>query len=142
MDILDVIKDNIKEESYAMRIKIILPTIIALIGIGILTGCMEIKSTQINVLATIDLHGAIPYNMVEYIKKERENDSNISLVVDAGDFFDGYGGGARDKYFDDRRDKSQTEIVALENKYVEFTLANDMDEVGYKWRNIFNNKKG
>ena len=113
-----------------MRIKKILPMIIVLLSIGILTGCTETKSTQINVLATTDLHGSVPYNMAEHIKKERENGSNISLV-DAGDFFDSDSGGAMDKYFSDRRSKKQTEIVTFENKYVEFPLANDMKEVGY-----------
>ena len=113
-----------------MRIKKILPMIIVLLSIGILTGCTETKSTQINVLATTDLHGSVPYNMAEHIKKERENGSNISLV-DAGDFFDSDSGGAMDKYFSDRRSKKQTEIVTFENKYVEFPLANDMNEVGY-----------
>lgn len=115
-----------------MRIKKILPMIIVSLSIGILTGCTETKtkSTQINVLATTDLHGAVPYNMAEHIKKERENDPNISLV-DAGDFFDSDRGGAMDKYFSDRRSKKQTEIVTFENKYVEFPLANDMNEVGY-----------
>ena len=113
-----------------MKIKRILPIIIASLSIGMLIGCTDTKSTQVNLLATTDLHGLVPYNMAEYIKKERENDSNISLV-DAGDFFDSDGDGAMDKYFDDRRDKSETEIVAFENKYVEFPLANDMREVGY-----------
>ena len=115
-----------------MRIKKILPIIAVSLSIGILTGCTETKtkSTQINVLATTDLHGSVPYNMAEYIKKERENDPNISLV-DAGDFFDSDSGGAMDKYFSDRRSKTETEIVTFENKYVEFPLANDMNEVGY-----------
>ena len=45
--------------------------IIVSLSIGILTGCTETKtkSTQINVLATTDLHGSVPYNMAEYIKK-------------------------------------------------------------------------
>ncbi|MEG1059529.1 MAG: metallophosphoesterase [Clostridia bacterium] len=113
-----------------MGIKRILPVIIVLLLIGILAGWTETKSTQISVLATTDLHGAVPYNMAEYIKKERENDPNISLV-DAGDFLDSDQGGAMDKYFTDRRSKKQTEIIEFGNKYVEFPLANDMNEVGY-----------
>ena len=101
--------------------------IIVSLSIGILTGCTETKSTQINVLATTDLYGAVPYNMAEHIRKERENDPNISLV-DAGDFFDmDRVGGAMDKYFSDRISKKQAEIVTFENKYVEFPLAKDMN---------------
>ena len=114
-----------------MGIKRILPVIIVLLLIGILAGWTETKSTQISVFATTDLHGAVPYNMVEYIKKERENDTNISLV-DAGDFLDmDRVGGAMDKYFQDKLSKKQTEIVEFGNEYVEFPLANDMKEVGY-----------
>ncbi|MEG2985735.1 MAG: metallophosphoesterase, partial [Peptostreptococcaceae bacterium] len=114
-----------------MGIKRILPVIIVLLLIGILAGWTETKSTQISVLATTDLHGAVPYNMAEYIKKERENDPNISLV-DAGDFLDmDRVGGAMDKYFQDKLSKKQTEIVEFGNEYVEFPLANDMKEVGY-----------
>ena len=50
-----------------------------------ISGCSNTKTTKINVLATTDLHGLVPYNMTEYINKEREKDSNITLV-DAGDF--------------------------------------------------------
>lgn len=113
-----------------MRIKKVLSVLISLSTIFILNGCTSSKRTQINVLATTDLHGAVPYNMAEHIKKERENDPNISLV-DAGDFFDGDGGGAMDKYFDDRVNKENTKLIKLEDKYVEFPLANDMKEVGY-----------
>ncbi|MEG2787001.1 MAG: metallophosphoesterase [Romboutsia sp.] len=114
-----------------MGIKRILPVIIVLLLIGILAGWTETKSTQISVFATTDLHGAVPYNMAEYIKKERENDTNISLV-DAGDFLDmDRVGGAMDKYFQDKLSKKQTEIVEFGNEYVEFPLANDMKEVGY-----------
>lgn len=113
-----------------MGIKRILPIIIVSLVIVVLAGWTETKNTQISVLATTDLHGAVPYNMAEYIKKERENDPNISLV-DAGDFFDSDSDGAMDKYFHDRRSKEEAEIVAFENKYVEFPLANDMKAVGY-----------
>ena len=57
-----------------MRIKKILPMIIVSLSIGILTGCTETKtkSTQINVLATTDLHGSVPYNMAQHIKKKEK----------------------------------------------------------------------
>ncbi|MGL6106694.1 metallophosphoesterase [Romboutsia sp.] len=93
-------------------------------------GYSDSKTTQVNVLATTDLHGQVPYNLSQYVKEEREKDKNITLV-DAGDFFDSDGYGPMDKYFYDRLDKKELEIIELENKYVEFPLASDMNEVGY-----------
>lgn len=45
------------------------------------------KQTEINVLATTDLHSLVPESMVHYVNKERKKDKNLT-VVDAGDFFD------------------------------------------------------
>ena len=91
-----------------------------------ISGCSNTKTTKINVLATTDLHGLVPYNMTEYINKEREKDSNITLV-DAGDFFDNDMYGQMNKYFEQRSKYAENG----EEKYIEFPLANDMKEVGY-----------
>lgn len=69
-----------------MKIKfIIVASIIFLIVL--LTGCQSTKDTEINVLATSDLHSIIPDNLVSYVEEERKYDENL-LMVDAGDFFD------------------------------------------------------
>ena len=91
-----------------------------------ISGCSNTKTTKINVLATTDLHGLVPYNMTEYINKEREKDSNITLV-DAGDFFDNDMYGQMNKYIEQRSKYAENG----EEKYIEFPLANDMKEVGY-----------
>lgn len=116
-----------------MKIKKII-TLTGLVLISLIPiGCSESKSTKINVLATTDLHGSVPYNMVEYIKKERKEDENLTLV-DAGDFMDSDGGGHMDKYSKERVKKNQNaQSVTVEyiDEYVEFPLAKDMEEVGY-----------
>ncbi|MBY2475580.1 metallophosphoesterase [Clostridioides difficile] len=69
-----------------MKIKfIIMASIIFLIVL--LVGCQSTKDTEINVLATSDLHSIIPDNLVSYVGEERKYDENL-LMVDAGDFFD------------------------------------------------------
>ena len=105
----------------------ILGIIVPLLPVIMLTGCTETKNTQISILATTDLHGSVPYHMVEYINKEREKDPNITLV-DAGDFADRDGDGQMEKYYQEIRNKSKK---GYEDKYVEFPLANDMQAVGY-----------
>ncbi|WP_227821334.1 hypothetical protein [Clostridioides sp. ZZV14-6345] len=50
-------------------------------------GCVSKQTAEINVLATTDLHGVIPYELISYVKEERKKDKNLTLV-DAGDFFD------------------------------------------------------
>lgn len=116
-----------------MKIKKII-TLTGLVLISLIPiGCSESKNTEINILATTDLHGAVPYNMAEYIKKEREEDRNLTLV-DAGDFMDSDGGGAMDKYSKERVKENpniRMGTVDYEDKYVEFPLAKDMKEVGY-----------
>lgn len=113
-----------------MKSKKILGITALLISIIMLTGCTETKNTQISILATTDLHGSVPYHMAEYINQEREKDPNITLV-DAGDFFDDDGYGQMNKYYQERRAENKNGLVQLENKYVEFPLATDMQEVGY-----------
>ncbi|MCC0782040.1 metallophosphoesterase [Clostridioides sp. ES-S-0108-01] len=69
-----------------MKIKFIIVTSIIFL-IGLLVGCQSTKDTEINVLATSDLHSIIPDNLVSYVQEERKYDENL-LMVDAGDFFD------------------------------------------------------
>lgn len=91
------------------------------------TGCTSSNTTEINVLATTDLHGEVPINLIEYIKKEKENNPN-TVVADAGDFFDsGIYGTPMMKYFDDR----QIDIKKGQEKYIEMPLAKEMKEAGY-----------
>ena len=52
-----------------MKKQLILVTLSVLILI-LLTGCTSSKTTEINVLATTDLHGSVPYDITEYIKRE------------------------------------------------------------------------
>ncbi|MCR8743759.1 metallophosphoesterase [Romboutsia lituseburensis] len=102
--------------------------IISILGISTLlvSGCSTPKTTEINVLATTDLHGSIPYELSEYAKNELKKEENVALV-DAGDFLDGDDGGAMDKYFELKRKDYEN------NKQIhrEMPLAKDMKEVGY-----------
>lgn len=69
-----------------MKNKKVLIIVSALILILILsTGCTSSNTTEINVVATTDLHGEVPYNITEYIKVEKEKNPN-TVAVDAGDF--------------------------------------------------------
>lgn len=112
-----------------IRRKIYLISVLSLVILTI-GGCSDSKTTQINVLATTDLHGQVPYNLGQYVIEERKKDKNITLV-DAGDFFDDDGYGPMDKYYHDRVDNDELENIKLGNEYVEFPLASDMSEVGY-----------
>ncbi|MCC0764256.1 metallophosphoesterase [Clostridioides sp. ES-S-0006-03] len=108
-----------------MKNKIIIG--ITFLSILLMYGCTSKQTTEINVLATTDLHGNLPYELTSYIKEEREKDKNITLV-DAGDFFDsGPIGSTMEKYFDDRR----TDIDNKTEKYVEAPIAKEMKEIGY-----------
>lgn len=74
-----------------MKNKIItLVTLIFLIlsvsGCGILATAGQ--GTEINILATADLHSLIPGELVSFVESERKKDDNL-ILVDAGDFFDG-----------------------------------------------------
>ncbi|WP_270941175.1 metallophosphoesterase [Romboutsia lituseburensis] len=102
--------------------------IISILGISTLlvSGCSSTKTTEINVLATTDLHGSIPYELGEYAKNELKKEENVALV-DAGDFIDSDDGGAMDKYFELRFKDYEN------NKQInrEIPLAKDMKEIGY-----------
>ncbi|CEH33853.1 metallophosphoesterase [Romboutsia lituseburensis] len=102
--------------------------IMTMIGISTLlvSGCSATKTTEINVLATTDLHGSIPYELGEYAKNELKKEKNVALV-DAGDFIDRYDRGAMDKYFELKYEDEQN------NKQIhrEVPLAKDMKEIGY-----------
>jgi len=45
------------------------------------------REVKLTILATADLHGAIPTKLAEYVQEERKKDKNL-ILVDAGDFFD------------------------------------------------------
>ncbi|WP_338658237.1 hypothetical protein [Paraclostridium sordellii] len=66
-----------------MRKKVLLGAL----GVSILLigGCKSKNTADINILATSDLHGVIPYEMVTSVENEKKKDKNTT-VVDAGDF--------------------------------------------------------
>lgn len=66
-----------------MRNKIIIGITFSLVLL--MSGCASKQTAEINVLATTDLHGVIPYELTSYVKEERKKDKNLTLV-DAGDF--------------------------------------------------------
>lgn len=102
-------------------------TIVSALMLILSTGCTSSNTTEINVLATTDLHGEVPLNITEYIKKEKENNQN-TVVTDAGDFFDsGAYGTPMMKYFDDR----DIYIKKGQEKYIEMPLAKEMKDAGY-----------
>nr|WP_312984809.1 hypothetical protein [Clostridioides sp.] len=47
--------------------------LIALLGAFVLliVGCKTTKSIEINILATTDLHGYLPYELTSYLKNEK-----------------------------------------------------------------------
>ncbi|MDR0879619.1 MAG: metallophosphoesterase [Clostridioides sp.] len=47
----------------------------------------SIPDAEVNVLATSDLHGNVPDELVDYIQKKRASDPNL-ITVDGGDFWD------------------------------------------------------
>lgn len=84
-----------------------------------LAGCSSTKTVDINILATTDLHGVLPYEMVDFIKEDKAKYSN-TVVVDAGDFYDKEYGTSGDmlKYFEG---ESEANIP----------LAKEMKEAGF-----------
>ena len=62
-----------------MRNKIIM----GVLGLSILlmSGCTSTKTEEINVLATTDLHGEIPYDLSSYVKNEYKKDENITNLT-------------------------------------------------------------
>lgn len=53
----------------------------------LISGCTSTKTTDVNLLATTDLHGVLPNELSEYVASEKKKDKNITLV-DSGDFYD------------------------------------------------------
>ncbi|MCR8743760.1 metallophosphoesterase [Romboutsia lituseburensis] len=102
--------------------------IISILGIStlLISGCSSTKTTEINVLATTDLHSFIPYELGEYAKNELKKEENVALV-DAGDFMGRDDSGAVDKYISlkNNDDKNNKKV------YREMPLAKDMKEIGY-----------
>ena len=100
--------------------KKILMTCLVALSVFLTTGCSTDKE-EINILATTDLHGEIPYKLSSYVNNEFKKDKSVTLV-DAGDFFD-FDAGDMWKYFDKRQEKPDT--------YIEVPIAKDMKKVGY-----------
>ena len=114
-----------KEKGDFMKKKIIM----GVVGLSILlmSGCSSTKTEEINVLATTDLHGMIPYDLSSYVKEERKKDENTTLI-DAGDFFDsGIYGTPMEKYSNERKKDFENN----NKKYIEVPIAKEMKEVGY-----------
>jgi len=102
--------------------------LIALLGafILIIVGCKSTKSIEINMLATTDLHGYLPYELTSYIKNEKSKSKN-TLLVDAGDFLSvGKSGSSMAKYFDTKQSNDE-----YDTKYLETPIVKDMKEIGY-----------
>lgn len=109
-----------------MKKQLILVTLSVLILI-LLIGCTSSSTIEINILATTDLHGEVPYSISEYIKREKENNPN-TFAVDAGDFFDsGAYGTPMMKYFNERRNDTEQG----KEQYIEMPLAKEMKEALY-----------
>lgn len=109
-----------------MRNKIIIGITFSLVLL--MSGCASKQTAEINVLATTDLHGVIPYELTSYVKEERKKDKNLTLV-DAGDFFDSgeVFGSSMDSYFSARYKDGDNNTES----YIETPLSKDMKEVGY-----------
>jgi 2',3'-cyclic-nucleotide 2'-phosphodiesterase (5'-nucleotidase family) len=102
--------------------KKILMTCLVVLSVFLISGCSTDKE-EINILATTDLHGDIPYKLSSYVKNEFKKDKNLTLV-DAGDFFDSENNDDMAKYFDKRRENP--------SEYREAPIVKDMKELGYE----------
>lgn len=91
-------------------------------------GCTSTKTVDINVLATTDLHGVMPYDLVSYVKKEKEKDKN-TVLVDAGDFYD-YEFGVSEDMMKFRNESYEDYENGIE-KYREIPLAKEMKDAGF-----------
>lgn len=113
------------EDGGIMRNKIIIGITFSLVLL--MSGCASKQTAEINVLATTDLHGVIPYEF-SYVKEERKKDKNLTLV-DAGDFFDSgeVFGSSMDSYFSARYKDGDNNTES----YIETPISKDMKEVGY-----------
>lgn len=109
-----------------MKNKIIIG--ITCLFILLMSGCTSKHTTEINVLATTDLHGNIPYELTSYVREQREKDKNITLV-DAGDFFDR--GVALGSSMDDYSNAMLKDNNNKTESYIETPISKDMKEVGY-----------
>lgn len=114
------------EDGGIMRNKIIIGITFSLVLL--MSGCASKQTAEINVLATTDLHGVIPYELTSYVKEERKKDKNLTLV-DAGDFFDSgeVFGSSMDSYFSARYKDGDNNTES----YIETPISKDMKEVGY-----------
>lgn len=117
---------NILEYGGIMKNKTII--VVTFLFAALMSGCASKKTTEINVLATTDLHGVIPYELTSYVKEEREKDKNLTLV-DAGDFFDSgeVSGSSMNDYFSARQKNND----GGSESYIETPISKDMKEVGY-----------
>jgi 2',3'-cyclic-nucleotide 2'-phosphodiesterase / 3'-nucleotidase len=104
--------------------------VLGVLGISTLLigGCISTKTTDINVLATTDIHGVVPYELVSYVENEKKKDENVTLV-DAGDFYDREYGVSEDmeKFFEQNYDDRENGTV----RHREMPLAKEMKEAGY-----------
>lgn len=113
------------EDGGIMRNKIIIGITFSLVLL--MSGCASKQTAEINVLATTDLHGVIPYELTSYVKEERKKDKNLTLV-DAGDFDSGeVFGSSMDSYFSARYKDGDNNTES----YIETPISKDMKEVGY-----------
>lgn len=94
-------------------------------------GCASTHTVDLNILATTDLHGVVPTDMVSYIDNQRKKNSD-TLVVDAGDFIDSAFGTSGDtlKYYDLMHSDNK-ENNYMSEKYIEIPLAKEMKEAGF-----------
>ncbi|CEN88012.1 metallophosphoesterase [Paraclostridium sordellii] len=92
-------------------------------------GCKSKNTADVNILATSDLHGVIPYEMVTYVENEKKKDKNTT-VVDAGDFLGSEFGTSEDmdKYFQQERKDIDNGIVT----HREIPIAKEMKAAGFE----------
>lgn len=95
-------------------------------GVFLCCGCVPKEITKVNVLATADLHGEIPYELKSYIKKEKE-ESNVAAVVDSGAFYDRPPYGQMKDFFQ-KRDRYLKYDV---KESIDVPIISDMKNVGY-----------
>lgn len=89
-------------------------------------GYRPMKTTNISILATTDLHGYLPYELTSYIADEKSKEKN-TFLVDAGDFFSiGKIGLPMNKYFDVRYSDDKYNY-----EYLEVPIAKEMKGIGY-----------
>lgn len=82
--------------------------------------------SEINILATSDLNGFMPYQLTSHIKDEKSKNKN-TILVDAGDFLDfGRPGSDMSRYCFDK-----FSINKSNRNYIELPIAKEMKETGY-----------